>query len=66
MTHYSRIIAEGLIDCEEVEYSVSQGFENSVDIINQGEGKHFDPELVKVFNNSLDEIRKIYEKNKPS
>lgn len=46
-------------------YKDDFGFEDSVDIINQGAGKHFDPELVKVFNNSLIQIRKIYEKNKP-
>ena len=45
-------------------YKDNFGFENSVEIINEGAGKHFDPELVKVFNNSLNEIRKIYEKNK--
>lgn len=45
-------------------YKDDFGFENSVDIINEGSGKHFDPELVKVFNNSLDKIRGIYEKNK--
>ena len=46
-------------------YKDDFGFENSIEIINEGAGKHFDPELVKVFNNSIDEIRKIYEKNKP-
>ena len=45
-------------------YKDDFGFENSVDIINQGAGKHFDPKLVEVFNKSLVEIRKIYDKNK--
>lgn len=45
-------------------YKDNFGFENSVKIINEGSGKHFDPELVKVFNNSLDDIKKIYETSK--
>ena len=46
-------------------YKDDFGFQESVKIINEVAGKHFDPELVKVFNNSLDDIRSIYEKNKP-
>ena len=45
-------------------YKDDFGFEKSVEIINEGSGKHFDPELVKVFNNSLEEIEIIYEENK--
>lgn len=47
-------------------YKDDFGFEDSVRIINEGAGKHFDPELVNIFNEMLPQIRKIYENNKVS
>lgn len=42
-------------------YKDDFGFEKSVEIINEEAGKHFDPELVKIFNKVLPEIRIVYE-----
>lgn len=47
-------------------YKDDFGFEDSVKIINDSVGSHFDPELVNIFNEVLPEIRKIYDKNKVS
>lgn len=41
-------------------YKPGLSFENSLEIINQGRGSHFDPTLVDIFNDSLDEVKKIY------
>jgi response regulator RpfG family c-di-GMP phosphodiesterase len=35
-------------------------FEQSVDIIKEGAGKHFDPELIKVFIDNLDFVKQTY------
>lgn len=45
-------------------YKDDFGFEKSVKIINEGSGSQFDPELVKIFNKVLPEIKKFYKKNK--
>ncbi|WP_192929614.1 HD-GYP domain-containing protein [Alkaliphilus serpentinus] len=42
-------------------YKDPSSFEDTVALINQGSGTHFDPQLVEVFNQSLDKIRMIYE-----
>lgn len=46
-------------------YKDDFGFEKSVEIMNQGAGKHFDPELIRVFNKKLPEIKEVYEEHKP-
>ena len=41
-------------------YKPGFSFEDSLEIINQGSGSHFDPILVNIFNDSIEEIRRIY------
>lgn len=41
-------------------YKPGFSFEDSLEIINQGSGSHFDPNLVRIFNDSIEEIRRIY------
>lgn len=45
-------------------YKDDFGYEKSVEIINEGSGTQFDPELVKVFNQILPAIKNVYEMNK--
>lgn len=41
-------------------YKEASGFDEAVGIIRAGSGTHFDPVLVEVFNESLDEFREIH------
>jgi HD-GYP domain-containing protein (c-di-GMP phosphodiesterase class II) len=42
-------------------YKEAFTFEAAVRIIREGSGKHFDPKIVKVFMENIDEIEKVYE-----
>ena len=42
-------------------YKDAHGFNDAVETIKKGAGKHFDPNLVEVFLNELGAIRRIYE-----
>ncbi len=44
-------------------YKEPMPFNKVVEIIKDGSGKHFDPELVSVFLNNIDKIKKIYNKD---
>lgn len=46
-------------------YKKAFSFEESVDIIAEGRGKHFDPIIVDVFLNNIDRIKKLYHAYSP-
>lgn len=42
-------------------YKDAFSFEESFNLIKRGSGNHFDPEIVDIFETSIDEVKKIYE-----
>ena len=42
-------------------YKDAFSFEESFNLIKKGSGNHFDPEIVEIFESSVDEVKKIYE-----
>ena len=44
-------------------YKPAFPFEKAMDIIREGAGKHFDPQLAEIFLNSEDDLKKILNKH---
>jgi len=44
-------------------YKKAYTFDKALEIIDESSGHHFDPVVVQAFNNEIDEIRKIYDRN---
>lgn len=42
-------------------YKEAFSFEESIDLIKKGSGNHFDPEIVEIFESSINEVKEIYE-----
>jgi len=47
-------------------YKVAWSFQNAISLLEEEKGKHFDPELVDLFIQSIDEIQEIYNQFKES
>jgi HD-GYP domain-containing protein (c-di-GMP phosphodiesterase class II) len=41
-------------------YKEAFSFEESIDLIKKGSGNHFDPEIVEIFESSINEVKEIY------
>ena len=42
-------------------YKKAWSFEQAIDLLKEEKGKHFDPKIVDIFINNIDEIAKIYD-----